>query len=74
MDVTTLQLYLLAGATLFGLWAISARKSQSNPNRLPLPPGPKGYPVVGNLFEMPREKMWLLYDRWHQSYGEKSYI
>ena len=74
MDLTTSQLYLLAGVTLLGLWATSARKSRSNPNRLPLPPGPKGYPVVGNLFQMPREKKWLLYDRWFQSYGEGHYI
>ena len=72
MDLTTAQLYLFAGATLLGLWATSARKSQSNPNQLP--PGPKGYPVVGNLFDMPKEKWWLLYDRWHRSYGEGSYI
>ena len=74
MDLTTSQLYLLVVVALLGLWATSARKSRSNPNQLPLPPGPKGYPVVGNLFEMPREKVWLLYDRWHQSYGKDSYI
>ena len=74
MDLTTSQLYLLTGVTLLGLWATSARKLRLKPNRLPLPPGPKRYPVVGNLFEMPKEKWWLLYDRWHQSYGKGSYI
>ncbi|KIJ96913.1 hypothetical protein K443DRAFT_106465 [Laccaria amethystina LaAM-08-1] len=73
MDLTTSQLYLLAGVALLGLWATSARKSRSNSNRLPLPPGPMGYPVVGNLFEIPREKVWLLYDQWHQLYGDMVY-
>jgi hypothetical protein len=24
-----------------------------NPARLPYPPGPKGYPIIGNLFDIP---------------------
>jgi cytochrome P450 len=26
---------------------------QRNPNNLPYPPGPKGYPIIGNLFDIP---------------------
>ena len=38
--------------------------------RLPLPPGPKGLPFVGNMFDIPREKAWLKYMEWAKHYGE----
>ena len=41
-----------------------------NPNGLPLPPGPKGYPLIGNLFDMPIHKPWLIYDEWRKTYGK----
>ena len=41
-----------------------------NPNGLPLPPGPKGYPLIGNLFDMPVHKPWLVYDQWRRTYGK----
>ena len=41
-----------------------------NPNGLPLPPGPKGYPIIGNLFDMPVYKPWLVYDEWRKTYGK----
>ena len=41
-----------------------------NPNSLPLPPGPKGYPLIGNLFDMPVHKPWLVYDEWRKTYGK----
>jgi len=41
-----------------------------NPNGLPLPPGPKGFPVIGNLLDMPADKLWL---EWSKTYG-KSFL
>ena len=43
---------------------------KSNPNGLPLPPGPKGYPLIGNLFDIPIHKPWLVYDEWCKTYGK----
>lgn len=37
-----------------------------------LPPGPKGWPVIGNLFDMPREKIWLTFSKWGETYGTAS--
>ena len=38
-----------------------------------LPPGPPQAPVVGNLFQMPKERPWLKYAEWAEQYG-KSYL
>ncbi|KAF9458365.1 cytochrome P450 [Collybia nuda] len=41
---------------------------------LPLPPGPKGYPIIGNVFDMPREFAWMEYDKWFKIYGDMVYF
>ena len=46
------------------------KRTNANPNRLPLPPGPKGYPLLTNLFDMPIDKPWLVYDEWRKTYGK----
>ncbi|XP_006456159.1 hypothetical protein AGABI2DRAFT_45037, partial [Agaricus bisporus var. bisporus H97] len=38
------------------------------------PPGPKGYPVVGNLFDLPTHKAWLAFDRMFKTYGDMIYL
>ena len=48
------------------------RGSRRNSKRLPYPPGPKGYPVIGNLLDAPTDKPWLTYDEWGKTYGEPS--
>ena len=36
----------------------------------PLPPGPPPVPVVGNIFQMPKEYTWIKYAEWEKQYGE----
>ncbi|KAJ2928435.1 hypothetical protein H1R20_g8645, partial [Candolleomyces eurysporus] len=38
-------------------------------SNLPLPPGPKGAPFVGNLFQMPQEEGWKKYHEWCKEYN-----
>lgn len=37
---------------------------------LPLPPGPEGYPVIGNIYEIPHGFAWLTYTEWKRNYGD----
>ncbi|KAF9468084.1 cytochrome P450 [Collybia nuda] len=47
-------------------------------NRVPrgtrLPPGPKGLPIVGNVFDMPKENAWLTYANWSVTFGDIVYV
>jgi hypothetical protein len=62
---------LIFAAIALGTWYICGyiRERRENPNNLPLPPGPKGYPIIGSFFVFPRYKPWLEYDKWSRIYG-----
>ncbi len=36
---------------------------------LPYPPGPRPLPLIGNLFDIPKEFSWLTYTRLSKKYG-----
>ena len=58
---------LFFGVVLFRQWK---KRRIGNPNGLPLPPGPKGYPLIGNIFDMAVDKPWVVYDEWRGTYGK----
>ncbi|KAG6879997.1 hypothetical protein C0992_008204 [Termitomyces sp. T32_za158] len=35
-----------------------------------LPPGPKGYPLIGNLLDMPTRQEWVTFGEWGERYGK----
>ncbi|KAJ7483512.1 cytochrome P450 [Mycena latifolia] len=39
-----------------------------NRSQLPLPPGPKKLPLLGNLFDMPLDHMWETYRNWSKEF------
>lgn len=41
---------------------------------LPLPPGPRRLPVIGNLLQMPKSHAFLLWQKWSQKYGPVIYL
>jgi hypothetical protein len=35
----------------------------------PLPPGPKGLPIIGNLLDMPTSDEWVTFQKWSKDFG-----
>ncbi|EIM88804.1 cytochrome P450 [Stereum hirsutum FP-91666 SS1] len=59
----------LLDAGLFGLAAVLLYKVLSRKSGLPLPPGPKGWPLIGNALEFPSSKAWTTFAKWGEQWG-----
>lgn len=38
--------------------------------RAPLPPGPKGLPIIGNVLDMPKSFEWVTFIEWSRKWGK----
>ena len=41
------------------------------PHQLPLPPGPKGLPFLGNALQINKTEPWVTYREWRKTYGTR---
>lgn len=55
---------------LFGIVAAVLIFSRSSRSKLSLPPGPKPWPLIGNVLDMPSLHAWHKYREWCNTHGE----
>ncbi|KAG0699881.1 cytochrome P450 [Suillus ampliporus] len=55
-----------------GVYLVKRALTKKNP--APYPPGPSGWPLVGNVTDMPHIKPWLTFAEWGKRYGDLSHI
>ena len=64
LDFVTTVLYLAALVSAYMLYAHISRRRQ-----IPHPPGPRGWPIIGNL-KVPDEPAFKVYRQWSEQYGK----
>ena len=70
--LTISPLVLVASAIVVAIVSVNRRRKWAH--RLHghrLPPGPRGWPIIGSLFDLPDcERPWTVYRQWAQTYGK----
>ncbi|KAF8578978.1 putative CyP450 monooxygenase [Ramaria rubella] len=59
---------LFGAATL--VLVLYLRHRRAVPKGLSLPPGPRGWPIAGNVADMPKEQEWVTFTQWNKYYGD----
>jgi len=63
--------YVLATVAIILLIAFFRRAKKSD---LPLPPGPKGLPLLKNLLDLPSTREYETYTEWGKIYGDVIFV
>jgi hypothetical protein len=66
----TIQNITLLDICLAGIGAYLVKQVLTKKNPASYPPGPTGWPLVGNISDMPYVKPWLTFAEWGKKYGE----
>ncbi|OJA07969.1 hypothetical protein AZE42_13541, partial [Rhizopogon vesiculosus] len=59
---------------LAGVGAYLVKQVFTKKNPAPYPPGPPGWPLIGNISDMPHVQPWLTFAEWGKKYGDISHI
>ncbi|KAJ7194939.1 cytochrome P450 [Mycena pura] len=63
ISLTVTDVGIVAAALSFGGFYFYTKRTQR------LPPGPTGYPFIGNVFDMPKSHSWKTFAKWGEQYG-----
>lgn len=69
-------MHLLFITAAFGTLAVILYRRWRGRHRLPLPPGPKRLPLVGNILDISYDgkHAWHVYNDWASRFGDITYI
>ncbi|KAG1741078.1 cytochrome P450 [Suillus lakei] len=59
---------------LAGVAAYLVKQAFNKKNPAPYPPGPPGWPLIGNVPDIPHTKAWLTFAEWGKKYGDISHV
>ena len=65
----SLTLYVAIGG-IAAILLIVGQYVQSSKSRYPLPPGPKGSPIIGNFWQVPAERSEVQFAKWSKEFSE----
>ena len=67
---------LLASGAFFALalYAFFKRRREGSIDSLPLPPGPRKLPFIGNLLDMPKGFEWITYHKWCKEFSTPYFL
>ncbi|KAG2123752.1 cytochrome P450 [Suillus clintonianus] len=68
-----IQTYLVVSAIICAIIAEGWRSTRKKVNGMPLPPGPRLLPFVGNILDIDAAHPWLTYAKWGKQYGDIVY-
>ncbi|KAI6021238.1 cytochrome P450 [Pisolithus marmoratus] len=61
--------FCLAGAGVYLISRIVSKKSPA-----PFPPGPKPFPFLGNLLDIPSVRQWITFSDWANKFGDMTHL
>ncbi|KAG1781056.1 cytochrome P450 [Suillus placidus] len=59
---------------LTGVGVYMVKQAFSKKKPAPYPPGPLGWPLIGNILDIPHIKAWLTFTKWGKKYGDISHV
>jgi len=66
--------YLFVATVCIFILSKRFNASRSNPQRLPLPPGPDPDPIIGHARHIPTGTSWVTFYEWKKIYGDIIYL
>ena len=72
--MVSLPLSFLAYVAISCTFALFFLSKWLSVKKLPLPPGPKPLPLIGNLLDMPRTHACTVFQKWGKEFGDVVYV
>ena len=69
---STMSLVVYVPLTFIAFWLLR-RVTEKKPLGRPIP-GPKGWPIIGNILDIPTELEYQVFSQWQRKYGKSRMV